>query len=155
MWKGRAHMVSLAALLDKRDSKLPNHPYTSRMHFYPDGTPADAVGLWAMSNTDRWDIYRGPFNPYPYPALRNLDDLLTPSLRLTAKGYIGPSIRTLWSLMFDFDMSMTDVQLIFNTNGCAGADTAEKAARYVKGFVGGYEARMALGHQQQYPQYHW
>ncbi len=144
MWKGNDQMLQLVTLLEDRDDGLRGHPYNSRMHYYSNGAPADAASLWASANADRWGVYRGPFKAYPYPALRNLDDLLTPSLRLTAKGYIGSSIRTLWSLMFDFDLPMQEVMLIFNTGGCADAKTAASAARYVKGFIEGYEERLKL-----------
>lgn len=107
-------LLALADILDKADelhTARGEPTYLQGCYTHPCGTPACALGHWAVANPDRWSFACG-----------------TPYLILSASGVSRCA-------QSEFGLSWHESEEIFGSEGCDFAETAKQAADYIRDFV--------------------
>lgn len=111
---GNERLLQLAAILDVADAQHRQRKeptYDQSVIAHDCGTPACAAGHWAAANPDRWSIK---------------DDCT----------YLkGSRLGPIAALCEEFALSHEEYGELFGTSGCGEANTAKRAANYIRRFV--------------------
>lgn len=111
---GNQRLLQLADILDTADERhIQNQEpgYAQWIFVHACGTPACALGHWAVANPDRWTIVQGS------PQNRNN--------RITFYQAVDD----------EFGLTENDYDDLFAVDGCGGARTSKQAANYIRAFV--------------------
>lgn len=116
--KGKERLLKLADILDTADvahRKAKQPTYDQMYTLHECGTPACALGHWAVNNRRRFLVDK-----------RNGSVTLRAEPDIVFCGMIGA---------IEFDLSYEHGSELFSATGCGHARTAKQAAKYIRQFV--------------------
>lgn len=116
-----ARLEKLATILDAADAehKKKGEPtYNQNATVHPCGTPACAIGHWAVNNKRRWHV-----NP----------DFVVYKPLATDDHFAG--LDFIAAAEKEFGIGFNQAEELFNERGCGNARTAKAAARYIRKFI--------------------
>lgn len=135
---GQNRLLKLADILDEAQKKYDRLKaskkfkkgemgYDQKRFVHECGTPACALGHWAVHNPRRWRVKDG------IPAFRGVMDPLSASCyqygarRVEANGVTAATK--------DFGINLMESVKLFDGDGCGNARKASTAAKYIRRFV--------------------